>query len=339
MPHIKNALIRFRIIDRMLRNKYKPFPSKQELRAACEESLYGSDDGNNICDSTIEKDMFNMKMEHDAPIKYSKLHKGYFYEDPDFSINDIPLSEDELSSIKFAVKTLQQFKEVPFFQQFGHAIDKIVDRVSIGGNPEDEDIQKYVQFESVVSSGGNEFLPLILEAIRAKKMLWFIYASFVKGVEKPRKVSPLFLKEYRNRWYLICFDKLKNDIITYALDRMQDPKVLDDEASLPIDFDPESYFQDTVGITAYKGKTERIVIRANQIAAKYISSQPFHQSQRLLEEKAEFSTFELKVLVSEEFIRNLLGYAGEIEVLEPKSLRDVIRERANQLSQLYNKNN
>ena len=58
MPHIKNALIRFRIIDRMLRNKYKPFPSKQDLRAACEESLYGSTLGEHICDSTIEKDMY-----------------------------------------------------------------------------------------------------------------------------------------------------------------------------------------------------------------------------------------------------------------------------------------
>lgn len=335
MPHIKNALIRFRIIDRMLRNKYKPFPSKQELRAACEESLYGADSGDNICDSTIEKDMFNMKMEHDAPIKYSKLHKGYYYEDPQFSINDIPLSEDELSSIKFAVKTLQQFKEVPFFQQFGNAIDKIVDRVSIGGNPEDEDIQKYVQFESVVSSGGNEFLPLILEAIRAKKMLWFIYASFVAGVEKPRKVSPLFLKEYRNRWYLICFDKLKNDIITYALDRMQEPKVLEDEASLPIDFQAEQYFQDTIGITSYKGQAERIVLKANHVAAKYIASQPFHQSQIRLNESAEFSMFELTVLVSEEFIRNLLGYAGEIEVLEPLSLRSAMAERAKQLNGIY----
>lgn len=276
-----------------------------------------------------------MKMEHDAPIKYSKLHKGYYYEDPNFSINDIPLSEDELSSIKFAVKTLQQFKEVPFFQQFGNAIDKIVDRVSIGGNPEDEDIQKYVQFESVVSSGGNEFLPLILEAIRGKKMLWFIYASFIKGVEKPRKVSPLFLKEYRNRWYLICFDKLKNDIITYALDRMKEPKVLEDEASLPVDFDPATYFQDTIGITSYKGKAERIVLKANAVAAKYIASQPFHQSQKRLKETPEFSMFELTVLVSEEFTRNLLGYAGEVEVLEPERLRNLISERARQLNRIY----
>ena len=58
MPHIKNALIRFRIIDKMLRNKYKPFPSKRDLREACEESLYGSVGGEHICDSTIEKDLF-----------------------------------------------------------------------------------------------------------------------------------------------------------------------------------------------------------------------------------------------------------------------------------------
>ncbi|NCA20638.1 MAG: WYL domain-containing transcriptional regulator, partial [Crocinitomicaceae bacterium] len=240
MAHIKNAIIRYRIIDKMLRNKYKPFPSKQNMREACEEALYGATYGDNICDSTIEKDLFAMKMEHDAPIKYSKREGGYFYENPDFSINDIPLSEDELSSIKFAVNTLQQFREVPFFQQFGSAIDKIVDRVSIGGNPQDEDVNRFVQFESAVSVGGNEFLPLIIEAIRGKKKMWFTYSSFVKGIEKPRKVSPLFLKEYRNRWYLISFDTSKNDIITYALDRMKDPMVLEDEAELPIDFNPEA---------------------------------------------------------------------------------------------------
>ena len=29
MPHIKNALLRFRIIDKMIRNKYKSYPSKR----------------------------------------------------------------------------------------------------------------------------------------------------------------------------------------------------------------------------------------------------------------------------------------------------------------------
>ena len=333
MPHIKNALIRYRIIDRMLRNKYKPFPSKQQLREACEDELFGSL-GANICDSTIEKDMFAMKMEHDAPIKFSKKYGGYYYVDPDFSINDIPLSEDELSSIRFAVNTLQQFREVPFFQQFGNAIDKIVDRVAVGDNQNSE-INQFIEFESAISVGGNEFLPLFLEAIRIKKKVFFTYASFIKGVEKPRKVSPLFLKEYRNRWYLISFDTMKNDIITYALDRVQDPLITEDEATFPEDFSPSSYFQDTIGITAYKGKTEKIKIRANKIAAKYIASQPFHASQKIISEGIEESVFELNVLISEEFIRIILGYGGEIEVLEPASLRETLAIRVKQMAGIY----
>jgi len=335
MSHIKNAIIRYRIIDRMIRNKYKAFPSKQNFRTACEEALYGSSYGENISSSTIEKDIFAMRLEHDAPIKYSKKEDGYFYDDPNFSINYIPLSEDELSSIKFAVNTLQQFREVPFFQQFGSAIDKIVDRVSIGGNPQDEDINRYVQFESAVSVGGNEFLPLILEAIRGKKKIWFSYASFVKGIEKPRKVSPLFLKEYRNRWYLISFDTSKNDIITYALDRMKDPLILEDKAELPIDFNAESYFQDTIGITTYKGQTEKIILKTNPIAAKYISSQQLHHSQKLISENKENSIFELNILISEELIRTILGYAGEIEVIEPNNLRQILSERIHQMATIY----
>jgi len=333
MPHIKNALIRYRIIDRMLRNKYKPYPSKQQLREACEEELFGSQ-GSNICDSTIEKDMFAMKMEHDAPIKFSKRNGGYYYEDPDFSINDIPLSEDELSSIRFAVNTLQQFREVPFFQQFGNAIDKIVDRVAIGDN-QDSEINRFIEFESAVSVGGNEYLPLFLEAIRARKKVFFTYASFIKGIEKPRKVSPLYLKEYRNRWYLISFDSTKNDIITYALDRVQEPMLTEDEATLPNDFSPSTYFQDTIGITAYKGKTEKIRIKTNKIAAKYIASQPFHKSQKQVSEGTEGSIFELNILISEEFIRIILGYGGEIEILEPQNLKKTIADRVKQMERIY----
>ena len=42
MPANKYALIRYRTIDRCLRNEARPFPCKEELRTACEEALYGS---------------------------------------------------------------------------------------------------------------------------------------------------------------------------------------------------------------------------------------------------------------------------------------------------------
>ena len=334
MPHIKNALIRFRIIDKMIRNKYKSYPSKKELREACEESLYGSIDGVHICNSTIEKDLFNMKMDHDAPIKYSKKNGGYYYEDSTYSINDIPLSEDELSSIKYAVDTLHQFKETPFFKEFGNAIDKIVDRISVGGAQ--NEMSKYIQFEAATSVGGNEFLPVLLEAIQRKKKVWFIYTSFIKGQGKPRKVSPLFLKEYRNRWYLISYDPSQKDIRTYALDRMEDPKILEDEQITPQGFDAEVYFENAMGITSYKGEAKKIIIQADEIASKYIKSQPIHHSQEIMKESKEGTHFTFKLLLSEELIRTLLSYGGEIEVIEPEDLKKALKERISSMKKRYN---
>ncbi|PHR21035.1 MAG: hypothetical protein COA38_19075 [Fluviicola sp.] len=324
MPHIKNALIRYRIIDKCLGNKYKPYPSKRDLREACEESLFGSIDGVHICDSTIEKDMFSMKMEHDAPIKYSRANGGYFYEDPDFSINDIPLTEDDLSAIAFAAKTLSQFRDVDLFKQFGNAIDKIVGRVEVT----QEGGEQFIQFEQSLSDTGSEFLSPILGAIKQSLWVSFDYTSFVSGRTKARKVIPLLLKEYRNRWYLISFDDAKKDFITYGLDRMTELEILTESAERPENFKPENYFKYAVGITSGNEDPSEVRFSAKPVAAKYISSQPFHSSQELLKETSDQSEFSLRVNISEELIRSLLSYGGEVKIIEPSVLVKEIKRRA-----------
>lgn len=328
MPHIKNALIRYRIIDKCLRNKYAPFPSKRDLREACEEALFGGAGGEHICDSTIEKDMYAMKMEHDAPIRYSKREGGYYYEDPDFTIDDIPLTDDDREALGFAVKTLMQFKDVSLFQQFGSAIDKIADRIALST---ESDADQYIQFESVGSDGGSEFLPPLLEAIKRNNLVAFDYASFVSGELKPRKVLPLLLKQYRNRWYLITWDLSRTDYITYALDRMEDLDILKESKPRPADFNPDNYFKHSIGITSGNDDPSDVVLRVNTVAAKYLDSLPLHASQRVREVNDDHFIFSLKVNISEELIREILSYGGEIQVVSPKSLSSEIRRRARSL--------
>lgn len=335
MPHIKNALIRYRIIDRLLRNKYKPFPSKKDIREMCEEALFGSVEGENICDSTIEKDLFAMRIEHDAPIKYNKREGGYYYTNPDFSINDIPLTNDDITSIKFAINTLSQFREVDMFKQFGNAIDKIVDRFTISEDPRDQDISKFVQFEVAFSSSGNEFLTPLLEAIKGCQNTIFEYTSFVSGKTKTRKVVPLLLKEYRNRWYLISFDLEKKEVTTYALERMKNVVVLEEKGIKPPNFNPDNFFKHAVGITSSEDDPSLIVFKADNVSAKYIESQPFHLSQKIIKEGKNKTTFELKVLISEEFIRALISFGGGIEIIEPLELREEIIFRLKEMMKNY----
>ena len=326
MSHIKNALIRYRIIDKALRNPYKPYPSKADLRHACEETLYGDSFGEHICDSTIEKDMFAMKMEHDAPIKYSRRHSGYYYTDKDFSINEIPLSPDDIESLKFAANTLAQFKDASIFKQFGFALNKIVDRVQTSDSPEIETDQ-FIQFESGTTAIGNEFLAPLLDAINNRFIVYFYYQSFVSGERKKRKVTPLLLKEYRNRWYLISYDLIKESIITYALDRMDELDCSNQKGFYPKNFNPDLFFKHAIGITTGKKQPEKVIFEADTVAAKYIESQPFHTSQKVVDKNAHTKRFELYVIISEELIRTLLSFGGEIKIVQPESLKNEILSR------------
>jgi predicted DNA-binding transcriptional regulator YafY len=336
MSQIKNAQIRYRIIDRCIRNKYRPNPTKRDLREACEESLYGSSSGHNICDSTIEKDLFAMRMEHDAPIKYSKVSRGYCYEDPNYSFDDIPLTSEDLNAIQFAAKTLMQFRDIDMFKQFGNAIDKIVDRVTIAENPLDEKIQEYVQFEKGINTAGNHFLSSLLEAIQNGKMVTFDYTSFVTNKSKLRTATPLLLKEYRNRWYLISHDEEKKKTITYALERMDHLIISAQNGSVPENFSSQNFFEHTIGITTYDAKPEKIELKANNIASKYIESQPFHSTQKVVKVGKNKTLFSLKVIVTEELIREILSYGGEIEVVSPANLRNKIVDRVIDMTNTYN---
>lgn len=335
MSQIKNAQIRYRVIDKALRNPYNPYPSKTLLREACEEAIFGSTYGDNICDSTIEKDMAAMKMEHDAPIRYSKKFGGYYYTDSEFSLDEIPLTPDDIEAIRFATNTLSQFKDVAMFKQFGFAIEKIVDRVNISPDPRDETIGNFVQFETAVSSGGSEHLSPLLTSIRQSTATFFDYESFQTQKRKPRKVLPLLLKEYRNRWYLLSYDVVKEAIITYGLDRISNLETSEEKLRCPINFNPEQFFRHAIGITASDSLPETVVFKAENIAAKYIASQPFHHSQELVKEGKNRTTFSMTVFVSEELIRNLLSYGGELEVVEPESLRTQLLKRAQAIVMNY----
>ncbi len=335
MPVIKNALARYRVIDRSLRNEYRPFPSKAALRSACEEELFGTTLGGNICDSTIEKDLFAMRLEHDAPIKYSKLEKGYYYEDKDYSIDEVPLTEKDIKAIKIATNLLSQFKNTEIFNQFEFAIDKIIDRVNISSNVQDTAIEEYVQFETVERVGGSEFLEPLLTAIKNKNKVQFEHKGFSSELVKTRRIHPYLLKEYRNRWYLVGKSELKDKVITFGLDRVRNLTILSDKYKKNNCFNPDRFFKYSIGITSNHGSPSKIIIEAGVLLSKYILSQPLHMSQEYLGEKNNMHLFSYFLLPTYELKMQILGFGKEIKVIEPKELRDEIREVARSVVALY----
>jgi predicted DNA-binding transcriptional regulator YafY len=329
MPANKYALLRYRIIDRMIGNKYSPFPSKEELRSSCEESLYGSH-GDNISISTIEKDLKAMREEAElayyAPIKYSKLEKGYFYEDPDFSIEDIPLNDDDLEAIKFAATTLFQFKGISLFNQFESAIDKIFNRLNITTDVQDTNLNDFVQFDAEVNFKGKEYLQPMLDAIRKQNVSIMSYQGFNRDTPSKAIIHPYFLKEFNNRWYLLCFHTGKEKIITYALDRIKAFSVDEDTFfQVQKSFNRKKYFRHCFGITHLDDEPCDVLISFKPLQGKYIKTQKIHPTQKIVLENDDEVRVSIKVNPTFELVEKLLSFGANAKVLEPLELRDRVR--------------
>lgn len=328
MPANKYALLRYRIIDRCICGG--SFPTKEDLRYACEEALYGSD-GENISVSTIEKDIWAMRNESElgyyAPIEYHRDQRGYYYSENGYSINEVQLGDEDLEAIKFAANTLIQFRDLPIFQQFDQAISKIADRLSVAPDLDTSGVEQYMQFESTPSAGGSQHLAVLLEAAKNCNPIKINYKKFSSASEMVYDLHPYLLKEYRNRWYLLGFDVSKQAIRTFGLDRIHKIEVDENEGFSKGAFDSDAYFKHTVGITVIDNSPPvKVVLKGNPILGNYLNSQPLHPSQEITNH-GDHVIITYNILITFEFIQWLLGLITEIEVLEPESLKGKIAEK------------
>ena len=341
MPVNKYALLRYRIIDSCISNRYKPYPTKEELRQACEDHLYGSQ-GEVISESTIEKDLWAMRNEtelgYNAPIAYHAGHRGYYYTDPEYTIKDIALHDEEVDAIRFAAQVLYQFKGIEPFNQFEKAIEKIMNKVSVpylAGGKEDTSA---IQFEAAPGDMGSEHLGTLLEAIHKQVQVRMKYQKFTADVAGEYVLNPLLLKEYRNRWYLIAYRAERNKIQSFGLERIRSLELTENIFTPPADFDPDHYFSKSIGITASAdAKPVKVRFKTSPVTARYIETQPVHQSQKLLNENTEWSEFEIEVLITEELIMYFLSLGVHVQVMEPGSLAAEISQRLQQAAALYGK--
>jgi predicted DNA-binding transcriptional regulator YafY len=328
MPANKYALLRYRVIDRCLTNRYRPFPSLEDLQRACEEAIYGSSN-ERISASTVEKDMRAMRNEEElgyyAPIKYSKIEKGYYYEDPDYTIRDISLSYEEQEAIKLAAATLFQFRDMAVFKDFGSAIQKIFDRMNISPEMEDEAVERHVQFETTPVAQGSELLPTLLGAIKQHQEVRFRYLSFLDGSESERRLHPYLLKEYRNRWYVIGKDVERNGTRTFGLDRIMHLSAVERYFTTDPDFDPEALFRHSFGITA-GGSAVEVTLRFGKQQGQFIRTQPLHPTQQILSEDGQGLVVRIAVIPSPELTMTILSFGQQVEVLTPDALRQEVAD-------------
>jgi predicted DNA-binding transcriptional regulator YafY len=334
MSRNKEALIRYRIINNCLLNgKIK---TKEEIMNMFHDTL-----GKEVSERTFADDIKAMREDEElgylAPIVFDKQNKGYFYGDKNYSIDNIPLSAEEIEALSFAASLLDQYKRIGIFGKFTGAVEKIVDLVKMRRKMESDQFEQSVEFENAPLIKGSEFIEPLLLSIKNKKVLSIDYQSFSSSQPKPHTLHPYYLKEYRNRWYLTGLDDEKQTIITLGLERILKIEEKTGIFFTSKPFDAKQYFGNIIGISVYNQQNtpEEILISFTPQQALYIKTQPLHHSQEIVQENELECIARYHLCSNYELRSHLLSLGKGCKVLKPESLRKEIATLAQEVADLY----
>lgn len=315
MPATKDAYQRYLILDRCFRKgRYQIL----DLLEICNRELCFDEKG--VSRRTIYYDIDYMKDNWAAPIIIDKEGNRHFYtySDKNFSIENMPITEDQLKQIQSAIDLLKSFNGLPQLEGLAENLE------NTGLMVMNAQSKPCVGFEQNEFLEGREFLTPLFKAIQNERVLKVLYEPFGYDAEE-FYFHPQFLKQYNNRWFIFGLEEgHENQVWNFALDRI---KAIKDTTrsyrSLDIDWD--EYFEDVIGVTVDKdAPVEEIHFIVHGKTAHYLLTKPIHGSQKskwLTDDKQDLEV-RLKVKINYELKRTLLSYASSITILSPQSLVD-----------------
>jgi predicted DNA-binding transcriptional regulator YafY len=331
MPVNKNATFRHRIIDSCLRDPRRPFPSKENLQNSVTDALNLTDI---ISPSSIDKDLKVMRDFYKAPIAYNKERNGYYYEDPNFSINSFPLTQDEIRVLDLSTSFLKQIKYSGYFQQFEAAIEKLISGFRLSKIPGYEGRQ-FIGVEEPIADIGLKWLEPLYSSILEKKPLIVSYKRFNQPETKDHPYSTYAIREYQNRWYAIGYSERSESILTLALDRIVGVRIASHPYRPSSYFNEADYFKYSFGVTAYVDKKpQKVQLLFDDSIAGYIITKPLHASQKT-QQTAVGLRVELECYLTPELEMMILSHGEKVKVLTPDELADRVAERIRLMGVLY----
>ncbi len=268
-----------------------------------------------------------------APIVWDARERGYRYADPDFSIQPSVFSAADLERLREVRALLRQFAGLPV----AAGVDGMVVGLERALRHPSREAPAIAQFEYNPVAHGLDWLAPLYGYVREARAVQLTYQPFTEPAPYRRVVSPYLLREYNNRWFLIGYDHHESLVRTFALDRIREaePYLLQPFYRSPA-FDAAHRYRHVVGVSIPDGASPQTVrLRVAAEHAPYLRTKPLHPSQTVELETADGPVLRLFVIHNIELENCLLSYGEHVEVLEPASLRQRLRERISALYRRY----
>lgn len=329
MAYNKNATLRYNALDKCFGNPYKRFYIEDLLDSVSNtlSQHYGQDCS--VSRRQILDDISFMRSVagFQAPIASKRDGKRvyYRYEDPDYSIHRKLLIPEEEGQLRATLKVLSQIKALSGMDWIGSVAARISSELDF-----DFSNTPIINFEENEYLSGLNFVYPLFNYIIDKSCLLIEYKSFNSKTSEKINLSPCYLKQYNNRWFLFGINHKLKTLQNLALDRILTIKC-SSEKYIHNSINFNEYFEDIIGVTNISDThVEEIKISLSDSILPYVRSKPLHGSQNI---KGNLLT--LRVKSNYELESLILSFGEHFEVCSPTNLRHKIANRLQTANKAY----
>lgn len=328
MPLNKNALLRYKILDRCFSSGSTDYTIDRLLdtvnNVLCKEGLYG------ISTRQLRDDIKTMREFYKAPVEtgiYSRNKCYYFYGDKDFSIFNNVMDEKEFNALRATIEMLGKYRTGNTWLE--EMLTSLECRFDIMPNS-----KQVVSFDDDKGLKGIEFLSSLIQYAIDRKAVAYTYRSF-RGHEEEYILHPYYIKKYNGRWFIFGWESKYGRYSNFALDRTVSikPSAVRFVEDKRLDYD--KHLKDVIGVTVPEDADAPVTFRFRFTPGRfpYVTSKPLHHSQMIVD--AENCEIEIKVKQNKELDQQVFSYIPDIEVLSPEWYRDYIREKLENNLKMY----
>lgn len=201
---------------------------------------------------------------------------------------------------------------------------------------ESSDLKDRIIFEDVPS--GRIFLTDLIYAMKESRTIEVVYHKFEDPSPKAYLLSPYCLKVCNQRWYLLAKDESNGYLKIFALDRMCEVRLTQRKYTLPVDFSAEEYFDGYFGVVVDDEITPQVIkFKAWGRQRAYFNTLPLNNSMKEIETYDDYSVFTCLIAPTWDLEMELLQYNDMIEILEPQSMRENMKDHAQNMLNIYSK--
>jgi predicted DNA-binding transcriptional regulator YafY len=276
---------------------------------------------------TIYRDLFVINLVDQ--VDYDQERKGYAFTHGD-SIKKPLLSDEELMTLFTAGEAVSHLG-APFRENFQRLVEKMVSATAKPPSKGKPPI--VIKVPDTARSGIiDSSLKIIATCLQDRRSVDITYkAHGTKEVTK-RTIDPYGLIFYEGIWILIGFCHLRKEIRSFALDRIQDCGERNLYFSPRSDFNLEEYLAKSWGVV--DGEEMKVVVRFKPEVAEYITRKDkWHPSEarKMLPDGGVELAFTVAGIY--EIKKWIYSWIPHIEVVKPRSLRDLIKKELIQATQ------